>query len=175
MHGYDTYDYGFRGYYPAVGRFTTVDPLAEKYYGISPYVYCAGNPIMFIDPDGRQITGGIPSEQKKDGVWTTAQSTTYRPIPEKKGPVKMTESKKEQIRVEQSKKNQGTLKRAKSHYEEMADVTIPHQDRLIAGNPVVVTTVVATTAVVAAPVVAEVGLVVGTALIWCKFPNLCLY
>lgn len=87
----------------------------------------------------------------------------------------MTESKKEQIRVEQSKKNQGTLKRAKSHYEEMADVTIPHQDRLIAGNPVVVTTVVATTAVVAAPVVAEVALVVGTALIWCKFPNLCLY
>ena len=58
MHGYDTYDYGFRGYYPAVGRFTTVDPLAEKYYGISPYVYCAGNPIMFIDPDGREIVIG---------------------------------------------------------------------------------------------------------------------
>lgn len=55
MHGYDTYDYGFRGYYPAVGRFTTVDPLAEKYYGISPYVYCAGNPMKFIDPDGRDI------------------------------------------------------------------------------------------------------------------------
>ena len=35
MHGYDTYDYGWRGYYAAVGRFTMVDPLAEKYYGIS--------------------------------------------------------------------------------------------------------------------------------------------
>ena len=58
MHGYDTYDYGFRGYYPAVGRFTTVDPLAEKYYGISPYVYCAGNPMKFIDPDGREIVIG---------------------------------------------------------------------------------------------------------------------
>lgn len=53
MHGYDTYDYGFRGYYPAVGRFTTVDPLAEKYYSISPYVYCAGNPVNKIDIDGR--------------------------------------------------------------------------------------------------------------------------
>jgi uncharacterized protein RhaS with RHS repeats len=55
MHGYDTYDYGFRGYYPAVGRFTTVDPLAEKYYGISPYVYCAGNPVNAVDPDGQWV------------------------------------------------------------------------------------------------------------------------
>ena len=109
MHGYDTYDYGFRGYYAAVGRFTTVDPLAEKYYGISPYVYCAGNPVRFIDPDGRQITGGIPSKQKKDGVWTTAQSTTYRPTPEKKGLIKMTESKKEQIRRDEQAKRQGTV------------------------------------------------------------------
>jgi RHS repeat-associated protein len=51
-HGYDTYDYGARGYYPAIGRFTTVDPLAEKYYSISPYAYCAGNPVNRIDPTG---------------------------------------------------------------------------------------------------------------------------
>lgn len=30
MHGYDMYDYGARGYYPAIERFTTVDPLAEN-------------------------------------------------------------------------------------------------------------------------------------------------
>jgi len=53
MHGYDTYDYGARGYYPAMGRFTSVDPLAEKYYSISPYVYCGGNPENRTDPDGR--------------------------------------------------------------------------------------------------------------------------
>jgi len=32
--------------------FTGVDPLAEKHYNISPYVYCAGNPVNLIDPDG---------------------------------------------------------------------------------------------------------------------------
>jgi len=30
-----------------------VDPHAEKYYSISPYAYCAGNPIKFIDIDGK--------------------------------------------------------------------------------------------------------------------------
>ncbi|SKB90493.1 RHS repeat-associated core domain-containing protein [Macellibacteroides fermentans] len=40
---------------PALGRFTTLDPLAEKYYSVSPYVYCANNPVKFIDPDGREI------------------------------------------------------------------------------------------------------------------------
>jgi RHS repeat-associated protein len=34
------------------GRWPTPDPLAEKYYSISPYAYCAGNPVKYIDPDG---------------------------------------------------------------------------------------------------------------------------
>jgi RHS repeat-associated protein len=32
--------------------FTTQDPLAEKYYSISPYAYCANNPLKYIDPTG---------------------------------------------------------------------------------------------------------------------------
>ena len=34
---------------------TTIDPLAEKYYSLSPYNYCSGNPIIFVDRDGRDI------------------------------------------------------------------------------------------------------------------------
>ncbi|WP_242034377.1 RHS repeat domain-containing protein [Dysgonomonas sp. BGC7] len=43
-----------RYYEPAIGRFTTVDPLAEKFYSWSPYVYCHNNPLKFIDPDGKK-------------------------------------------------------------------------------------------------------------------------
>ncbi len=39
----------------ATPTWTTPDPLAEKYYNMSPYAYCAGNPVRFIDPDGRDI------------------------------------------------------------------------------------------------------------------------
>jgi uncharacterized protein RhaS with RHS repeats len=38
-----------------VQRFLSVDPLAGKYPGISPYAYVANNPINAIDPDGRDI------------------------------------------------------------------------------------------------------------------------
>ena len=34
----------------------SVDPLADKYPGISPYAYCAWNPIKLVDPDGREMT-----------------------------------------------------------------------------------------------------------------------
>ncbi len=47
------YDFGARFLDPIPGRFTTIDPLAEKYYSLSPYAYCAGNPMSFVDPDGR--------------------------------------------------------------------------------------------------------------------------
>ena len=31
---------------------TTPDPLADKYYSVSPYAFCGNNPLNFVDPDG---------------------------------------------------------------------------------------------------------------------------
>ena len=55
------YDFGARYLDPIPGRFTTLDPLAEKYYSLSPYAYCAGNPMSFVDPDGRDTVYVIDS------------------------------------------------------------------------------------------------------------------
>ena len=33
----------------------SVDPMADKYPGISPYAYCAWNPVKLVDPDGRDV------------------------------------------------------------------------------------------------------------------------
>lgn len=48
-HGWNTYDYGFRGYYASIGRFTTIDPLAEQTSWQSPYAYAGNNFINAID------------------------------------------------------------------------------------------------------------------------------
>ncbi len=45
-------DYGARMYDPAIARWMSVDPLAEKYYPMGGYGYCAGRPINVIDPEG---------------------------------------------------------------------------------------------------------------------------
>ena len=33
----------------------SVDPLADKYPSLSPYNYCAWNPVRLVDPDGRDV------------------------------------------------------------------------------------------------------------------------
>ena len=48
-------DYGARQYSSASGRWLAVDPLAEKYYSISPYAFCNNNPVNFVDHDGKAI------------------------------------------------------------------------------------------------------------------------
>mgnify|MGYP001233490890 FL=1 len=58
MHGFDMYDSDARLQYTRIPRFSTMDPLLEKYYHLSPYAYCANDFTHLIDPDGRKIVVG---------------------------------------------------------------------------------------------------------------------
>ncbi len=51
-YGLDLYDFHARLFNPALPVFDRPDPLAEKHPEASPYAYCIGNPIMWIDPTG---------------------------------------------------------------------------------------------------------------------------
>ena len=46
------YYYGARYYEPVLALWYGVDALAEKYPNMGGYVYCAGNPVKLVDPDG---------------------------------------------------------------------------------------------------------------------------
>lgn len=49
--GYDFF--GARFYWSPGGHWLSVDPLVDKYLWISPYAYCAWNPIKYVDPNGK--------------------------------------------------------------------------------------------------------------------------
>ena len=42
----------------------SVDPMADKYPGISPYAYCAWNPVRLVDPDGRDFETIVDHDKK---------------------------------------------------------------------------------------------------------------
>ena len=67
--GLNWYDYGARMYDAAVGRFTTTDPLAEKYYSWSSYAYCMGSPMNAIDIQGKLVIfiNGLTFSKKEQG------------------------------------------------------------------------------------------------------------
>lgn len=50
--GMEVYDFSARYYDPKLGRFFSIDPMPA--FG-SPYVYCANNPMIFVDPTGMNI------------------------------------------------------------------------------------------------------------------------
>ena len=54
--GIDWYDFEARYQDPMLPMFTTQDPIAEQTPSISPYAYCAGNPVRYIDPSGMYFT-----------------------------------------------------------------------------------------------------------------------
>jgi RHS repeat-associated protein len=51
----NSYDFGARIYDSRLGRWLSLDPMMKIYPSVSPYNFCANNPIIFIDPSGKTI------------------------------------------------------------------------------------------------------------------------
>jgi len=58
-------DFGTRQYSPTLCRWLIPDPLGEKYYDVSPYAYCAGNPVVLLDLNGLEV---IPKSEVELGI-----------------------------------------------------------------------------------------------------------
>ena len=70
--GLELMDFGARFYDAQIGRWHSLDPLAGKYFNASPYSSFGNNPILYIDPDGRDIVISY-----KDGDETKTYTYKY--------------------------------------------------------------------------------------------------
>jgi len=59
--------FGARYYDSGLSIWLSVDPMSDKYLSMSPYNYCANNPVILVDPDGRKVilTGSNTDEAVK--------------------------------------------------------------------------------------------------------------
>jgi len=82
--GVDSYDFSARFLAPLTGRFDSPDPKAWDYTWLSPYTFCAADPINNSDPTGERIKAVAPDRdgnaveyfwEERDGVWNFYDSS----------------------------------------------------------------------------------------------------
>ncbi len=61
--GLEWLDYGARMYDNQIGRFNTIDQMAEKFFPSTPYSYTVNNPILLNDPNGKDWTINITKDK----------------------------------------------------------------------------------------------------------------
>ena len=84
------YYFGARYYDPSLsGLFLSVDPMSDKYPNLSPYAYCAWNPVKLVDPDGKEWDK--PEDKEKAQKMENAVKNRISDI------LKVVQSKRKQI------------------------------------------------------------------------------
>ena len=78
--GLKTIDWGWRQYDPAIGRWSVIDPWAEKYHTTSPYTFVMDNPINRREIDGRYFVGKdgkeVEMSTRKNGTIKVGKNAT---------------------------------------------------------------------------------------------------
>ena len=76
------YYFHARYYSSIIGTFISVDPLFEKYPGISPYVYCLNNPMIYVDPTGLIVEGVTEESARRvrDVIHDTFQGERFEQL-----------------------------------------------------------------------------------------------
>jgi RHS repeat-associated protein len=77
--------FGARYYDSGLSIWLSVDPMSDKYPNLTPYAYCANNPVILVDPDGRDI---YTVNLNGDIVWLEKSETDYIVILDRKGNVR---------------------------------------------------------------------------------------
>ena len=67
--------FGARYYSSDLSIWLSVDPMSDKYPSLSPYAYCADNPVKLTDPDGRWIPG---LDEDGNVTYTAEKGDSYR-------------------------------------------------------------------------------------------------
>lgn len=73
-----------RYYHSDLSIWLSVDPMADKYPSLSPYTYCANNPVRLVDPNGEEISDHIDQygkiiahyDDNDNGVYLHTDGTT---------------------------------------------------------------------------------------------------
>ena len=76
------YDFKARMYDPALGRFLSPDPMAERSLNMTPFAYCGNNPIIRVDPEGEiwHVVGGAVVGAVLEGGSALIQGKTGKEI-----------------------------------------------------------------------------------------------
>ncbi|MCQ2210954.1 MAG: RHS repeat-associated core domain-containing protein, partial [Paludibacteraceae bacterium] len=110
------YYYGARYFDPSEAMWLSVDPLWEKYVGMSPYGYCAGNPVKMVDPDGKNVEEGSFEDKQLSKIDIKAQRTIEK-LNKKIAKNKNVQENKEKIRnLELTRKDISTMRESNENF-----------------------------------------------------------
>lgn len=72
--------FGARYYNSDLSLWLSVDPMADKYPSLSPYNYCAWNPMKLVDPDGNAIKSSNKYSRKMINIYLKEQFGKKNPF-----------------------------------------------------------------------------------------------